>query len=335
MAERDIWLFLDSSSIGGIETHVLGLSEALTERGRANTVVFLQRHGEHPLWPVLDERGLRWRVLDAGLGGLISTLRRERPRLLHTHGYKAGILGRLAGLTARVPVVSTFHAGEPGSGMVRVYNLLDCLSSRLAAGIIAVSEPIAERLPPRTHLIGNFVAPRPLADGPGRDLAFVGRLSHEKGPDLFCELSERLSGVAPAVFGDGPMRAELEPRYPGINFLGQKSDMAPHWPRVGLLCMTSRNEGLPLVALEAMARGIPVAAFAVGALPGLIEHGVNGWLVEPGDLDAMAQVIGDWRAMDAEALADMAAHAVATIQERYSPDALLPRILEVYAAAER
>ncbi len=110
--------------------------------------------------------------------------------------------------------MSTYHAGEPGPGMVRYYNILNRATAGLAGGIVAVSRPIAGRLPRRTRVIDNLV---PLAAAPTqwtRDAGFVGRLSLEKCPDLFCRLSEQVPGVDFVVYRDGPLRAELQAALP-------------------------------------------------------------------------------------------------------------------------
>lgn len=111
-----VWLLLDSSGIGGIETHVWHLAEALRSRGRPVRVVFLADHGPHPLFDRLEAAQHRVTRLGGSFGDLLHALREQRPGVLHTHGYKAGILGRLAARLAGIPVVSTFHAGEPGRG---------------------------------------------------------------------------------------------------------------------------------------------------------------------------------------------------------------------------
>lgn len=328
-----IWLLLDSSGLGGIETHVLELATALSDDGTAVEVVFLQDHGEHPLWPKLQERKVKYRALGGGYGPLHKALRAERPTLLHTHGYKAGILGRAAGLATGVPVLSTFHAGEPGTGAVRLYSALDRWSARLAAEIVAVSTPIAQRLPDRTRVIGNFIAVPPESTPTGHKIAFVGRLSKEKGPDLFCQLSKWVAAAELVVFGDGPMRHELQEQYPDIHFAGQQPSMSRIWPEIGLLCMTSRNEGLPLAALEAMAHGIPVAAFKVGGMPDLIVPDQNGWLVDSGDLSGFAGTVASWKALDPAARAKVGKSARQTVIERFSREAIFPQILDTYRSA--
>ncbi|MGU3495218.1 glycosyltransferase family 4 protein [Xanthobacteraceae bacterium A53D] len=332
----DVWQLVDSSTVGGIETHVSVLSAALMRRGLSVRVVLIADHGANPWFAQLDAAGVPYRVLRGGFGALLAALKAGRPRVLHTHGYKAGILGRLAARLAGVPCVSTFHAGERGTFPVSAYQGIDAWSSVLARRI-AVSTPIAKSLPFAAEVIGNFVpvpAEPPSGEKPDT-VGFVGRFSHEKGPDLFCALAARLSGTGLAfeAFGDGAMRPGLEAATPDVRFHGLVTDPAGIWPRIGLLLMPSRAEGLPLAAIEAMARGIPVAASAVGALPDLIRTGENGWLFPPGDLEAMAAAVTAWRGLDAPARAAMGRAAWATARAGYAVDVLLPKVLAVYGAA--
>ena len=335
MHQTEIWLLLDSRDLGGIESHVSQLAQGLGQAGLVPRVLFWADYGDHPLRTALDQAGIAHETLAGGFGGLCRALRRRRPAVLHTHGYKAGILGRLAARLAGRPVVSTFHAGEPGTGRLRLYVELDRLTARLGRRI-AVSAAIAKTLPAPVALIANFVALPDAAQlaGPHDRVGFVGRLSFEKGPDLFCALAQRLPGQRLTVYGDGPMRAELEARHGAeVTFLGRVVPMAPHWPEIGLLVMSSRHEGLPLAALEAMAHGVPVAAFAVGGLPDLIEPGHNGFLAPAGDLEALATAIDGWAKLPADARAALGARARATIAERFSVARGVEAVLQEYRAA--
>jgi glycosyltransferase involved in cell wall biosynthesis len=329
----EVWLLLDSRSFGGVESHVLTLAGALRTHNIPARVVFLKDHGPHPMVPALAAAAIPYSVLAGGWRGLATVLAAAPPALLHTHGYKVGVFGRLLSRLRRFPCVSTYHAGEPGPGMVRYYNILDRATARLAGGIVAVSRPIARRLPRRTWVIDNFVPLAPQRDCSGREVAFVGRLSEEKGPDLFCALSALVPGPEFVVYGDGPLRAGLETAHPGVRFAGQQPSMAGVWGRIGLLCMSSRHEGLPMAALEAMAHEIPVAAFAVGGLPGLIEQGRNGWLAPPLDLAALAAAVRAWADLDEAGRSAIGAAARGTIAARYTPEAVLPRLLAVYREA--
>lgn len=92
----EIWLMLDTRSFGGIESHVLHLAGALKRRGEPVRVVLLADHGAHPLCDRLKEEGISVEQLQGGPIGVFKAFLR-RPRLVHTHGYKAGILARVAG----------------------------------------------------------------------------------------------------------------------------------------------------------------------------------------------------------------------------------------------
>jgi glycosyltransferase involved in cell wall biosynthesis len=330
----EICLLLDSSGPGGIESHVAELAAGLRDAGETVRVLFLQDHGPHPLRARLDAEGIARETLAGGLWPLIRRLGgAKRPALLHTHGYKANLLGRLAALLTRVPVVATYHAGEKPPGMLAWYDRADRWTS-FAGQRIAVSRKILARLPFGGRLVPNFVAvPSRSACRNGCNVvAFVGRMSIEKGPDLFCRLAAAAPGPNYVAFGGGPMLHALQAVHGSrITFHGPRAGMDGAWSGIGLLAVTSRAEGLPLAVLEAMANGVPVAGFAVGALPEVIEDGVNGFLVPEGDLQALAGRVQRWQAMDASGRAALSLAARATVRERFGREAGVDAIRACYA----
>ncbi len=331
-----IRLLVDSSGIGGIERHVAVLAGALRRRGYEARILLLAEHGDNPWLAQLAAEGLPFDVNRGGVSGLLHGMRAERTGLLHTHGYKAGIVGRLVGRLIGAPVVSTFHAGETGPFPVNLYQKLDEWTGLLATRI-SVSAAIAERLPFPSRLIANFIAtpddppagPLPAAVG------FVGRLSHEKGPDLFCRAaSASPPGVRWLVFGDGPMREDLQREYGGrVEFRGMVSNIAKAWPEIGLLLMPSRAEGLPMAALEALAAGVPVAAARVGAMPDVVHDGENGWLFDVGDVDAVGSIVERWARERSDRAGAWRLAAWRAARERFGVETGLDRTMEAYAAA--
>lgn len=334
MPDQPIILLLDSRQAGGIETHVYQLGKALKMSGRSVEVWFYRQYqSEHPIEQKLKNAEIRFRYLSGKWHHLISELKSTRPLLLHTHGYKAGIFGRLAALLTAKPVVSTFHNGDPGEGIVRLYTLLDQLTSALSKNI-AVSEEIAKRSISAPHRINNFVEVPQHYPSSGKAIAFVGRLSHEKGPDLFLQLAKHQPLLPFRLYGSGPMEEHLrKQQVNNVVFMGQVESMEPHWREIGLLCITSRFEGLPMVALEAMAHGVPVVSFPLGGLPDLIVQGFNGWTAPIGDLNDMGSLLQFWFSLPEGVKWQLREACVATIIKRYSSQAILPEIIEVYQQA--
>lgn len=288
--ENPIALLLDSSGPGGIESHVLSLAELMRAKGEPVKIVFLAHHGENLFLDRVRQSGVPFQALDGSIKSLLKFVRQSRPKLVHTHGYKSNILGRLVCKLTGTPVASSFHAGERGRLPVSAYQLLDEWTSFLGARI-AVSKAIAERMPFKTMTIPNFIQRRTnveLEINTTPRIAFVGRLSIEKGPDRFCRIAERIGPRAKwEVFGDGPLLEPLRATYGHlVTFHGFKTTPEEIYPGVDLLVMPSRAEGLPMAALEAMSFGVPLVASNLGGLPDLVLDDETGWLVPPvGDQD--------------------------------------------------
>lgn len=332
-ARGTVLQLLDTRSVGGIERHVATLAKDLSDRGIPNEICLYQDHGPNPWLCQLKTLGLSYRHNNGTLVGLRRVLEYVRPALVHTHGYKAGVLGRLAALSCGIPAVSTFHSGEHPGFPLSAYYALDRWTS-LSARRISVSRDIQSRLPFSSRLIPNFIPVSelpPLQPFVGR-IGFVGRLSHEKGPDLFCKIAQAMPAKFDwHVYGDGPMRKDLEATSgPDVRFHGVVEDMSTVWPTLGALLMPSRFEGLPLAALEAMAHGIPVIASRVGGVSGLIEDGVNGFSFEPGDLSAAERCIVRWASLDDSQRASLRHTAHDLVARKYSPAAQVPSVLDVY-----
>jgi glycosyltransferase involved in cell wall biosynthesis len=158
----------------------------------------------------------------------------------------------------------------------------------------------------RDLLRGLFLqAANPLPRAPEIIVGAAGRLSREKGFGVLVDAAATVlgsrakvhgspCGVGFILFGDGPLRESLERQIAAAGLEGRfilagfRSDLDRLLPNLDLMVLPSFSEGLPNVALEALAAGVPVVATAVGGTPEVIEDGQTGYLVPPGDAAALA-----------------------------------------------
>lgn len=249
----------------------------------------------------------------ANLPALIGAARRTGAALIHCHGYAAANFGRLAGRRLRLPVVVHEHA------VLRVrphQYLVDLWLRQLTTRGVAISRAVAEFMvrgrgvpPERIVVIANgieldrfvAVAGRPREQlragfgwpGQGPVIGSAARFRSEKGLDLLlaavAELMPRHPGLLCVMAGEGPDRDALAAKAGQLGlekrilFPGFIDDMPAFMRALTLLAIPSRQEGLSFAAMEAMAAGTPVVASRVGGLPEIVEDGVNGVLVRPGD----------------------------------------------------
>lgn len=124
------------------------------------------------------------------------------------------------------------------------------------------------------------------------------KLYEHKGQDVAIEAARLIEQEFPQVqfclLGDGPQEARLKAlakELSNVDFLGKQSNMGDWFAAANLLIHPSYSEGLGSVILEASSAGLPVIGTKAGGIPDIIEHELNGLLVEPGKPDQLAEAI--------------------------------------------
>lgn len=287
-------------------------------------------------------------------------LRQQRFDLIHSHGYRADVIGIMLSKWLRLPLVSTCHGFVPNDRRLRFYNSLDTYILRHFDSVVAVSDQmkkdlVASGVPAtRIQVIANAVSSGVDGASPEKRAAvreqlgirnadfvfgYVGRLSEEKGLDyLLRAAGDRPAGQAAArilLVGDGPRRQELEQhaRARGIDdrvhFVGFQSDTSAWYQAMDAFVLPSLTEGTPMALLEAMAQGLPVVATSVGGVPAVVTHRENGLLVPPGDSDSLLAAMNEV-ARDCALRNQLSAGAIRTVRDRYGVEAWTGKMRDLY-----
>ena len=269
----------------------------------------------------------RRRVSPASIGRLLAILRAEGIDLVHSMGaradFSARIAARLAGTPVVVSTIAMFVGGydiPPGRRLL--YRAGIQLSERFCNGFIAVSEAIKHALVhdhriPREKVVRIYNGVEPelfRAEGPDglrlrRELGLdpeaplvgtVGRLVYQKAQDVFLRAASTVAHSVPAaqflIVGEGPLRSSLERLVAQLglrrcHFAGFRADIPRVLSIMDIFALPSILEGLPRVLLEALALARPVVATRIDGVTEVVQHGVTGLLVAPGEPTALAGAI--------------------------------------------
>ncbi|MDA1000647.1 MAG: glycosyltransferase family 4 protein [bacterium] len=311
-----------SPGLGGQEKRILLEAVVLEKRGHRVHIAG-QPHGL--IRKEAEEAGLSFHPIrmrtswdPAALFRLICLIRKIRPHLIHTHSSKdswlAGVAGRLMG----VPVVRTRHVSIPVSGNAlnwvyllpkRIFTTADLIRRMLIEQKVCKGDRVSV-LPTGVDLSAfhdgvsgeGFRAEFGLS-GETPAVGIIAQLRKSKGHDHFLAAARILRdrGVSARFFvvGDGHWRdifreeAERLGLLGGtVRFLGYRTDIPQIMAGLDLLVIAStRTEGIPQVALQAMAMRLPVVGTDIGGVPEAILPGGAGVVVPPGDPEALAAAI--------------------------------------------
>jgi len=333
-----ICLLLDSRTYGGIETHICHLANGLVTAGHRVNIVLITDHGFHPVFEGNEFTRIITYKSGKSVFSLLNLLKQLNVDIIHTHGYKAGVLARLLRIFHKKTLVSTFHAGEKGNLKIRFYSLLDRVTS-FSTFRICVSAKIAKSIGKDVKVIENFIEipkEHSLSTNQKLQIAYVGRFSVEKGPDIFCKIAKKLPKLSFTMYGNGPMYSQIkQSKTKNVELIGQVDSMDNHWQNIKLLCITSREEGLPLAAIEALARGIPIVSFDVGGLANVVHNNKTGWLVPPLDEEKFVNCIEFSCQLSQERIEDIGLFSKEFVSKKYSSSAIIPMITQCYRAAHK
>ena len=299
---------------------------------------------------------------------LVALIRRERFTVVHTHCSKAGLIARVAARLAGTPVVvHTFHILAAHDGLSplrrRVYLALERRVRRFAHHYVAVAPRLARQAveqrvapPGRVTVVPSAVdlSSIPTADDVrvratlgiaehAQVVGTVGRIVAQKAPLDFVRMSALVHLQHPgAVFvmvGDTTLesggleeqtRREADRLGVPILFTGFREDAPRVAATFDVYVVPSRHEGLGRALTEAMASGRPVVATAVNGVPDLVEPGVTGLLVAPGDVDGLAEATM-WMLRHPEDARLMGTQARERVRSHFSPEEMCEALDALYS----
>lgn len=317
----------------GVTTYLLDVLPVLQDAGVTLSLCFLRE--PHPAAAPLRALGLEPVFLSARpwnplvVFAVARVARQARCGMIHAAGIKATLVARIVGALLGIPVLVHVHDQIMPPRLIRILNRLFARRTDYCVGVSAATRDVAMRgyhVPAdRIQVIHNGI---PLdrvrgipADARQRQrdavalpadarlIAMVARLHAIKGPlpmiRMLPKILSRCGDATLLMVGDGPEREACEALAAElglgarVRFLGHRSDVPEILAAADLVVMPSVSEGLGLAAMEAIAAGRPVVAYAVGGLPEVIRDGVDGLCVPAGDESAFAAAVADLLADDA------------------------------------
>jgi glycosyltransferase involved in cell wall biosynthesis len=296
-------------------------------------------------------------------------LRERRPEVLHTHTSKAGATGRIAALASwparPAAVVHTFHghvlSGYFGGGRERTFRLIERGLAHATDRIIAVSEQVRDDLlrfrvapPGKIEVVHyGFDLDRRVADAArSRDqkrallalgdhdfvIGWAGRLSEIKRPLDLVRVAANVPQSFLVLAGDGELRPQVERLAAElglegrVRLLGYIEDLGAWYGAFDAFLLTSANEGAPVVAIEALAAGLPVVATFAGGTATVVDDAESGYLASIGDVDELARRLRELRD-DPELRRRLGETGSLRMRERFSTGRMVDETEAVYRKA--
>lgn len=264
---------------------------------------------------------IRYLVFFFALIGLLKAIRRTKPDVVHAHDYLYGMASAIVSKLTNVPVVLTMHlplretTGRPWPGLGWLERfargpLLSQIRQIICVSYFTLRSCIEEGFPsellkviynwPREIPASATWKPSPDPSIEKLDILSVGALifrkNHHSVIKAVARLSKHGTPIHLTLVGKGPLERELNRLAVKVGItdirIGPVSDsqLAQYYSQCDIFILASYSEGLPLVLTEAMRKGMPVIATAVGGIPEIVSNGHNGLLVKT-DIDSLYKAL--------------------------------------------
>lgn len=301
---------------GGTERIVTRMANALSFKHDVSVII---AHNSEPFYPLNDRVSFhpdqgwepdrpKWKVAIAMARHVRAVVGQTQPDVILSFGELISPIARLATLGSRSAFI-VFNRESPlrgirgRSGMVNplIYPMADCVVNQTAK---------AEQLMRRRYRFSRFrVLPNPVELPPStppvesrlKRIVSVGYLGGEKNQQALLHAfsgAQRRAGWLVSIVGDGPDKSTLQSLADQLGIEsclelpGELKDVPALLDNSSIFAFTSLSEGFPNALSEALAHGCACIAFDCVAGPSeLIEHGVNGFLVQPGDNAEYARLL--------------------------------------------
>ena len=288
-----------------------------------------------------------------------------KPHILHTHGAKASLLGRMANISSKEPVnVATVHnfvlENKVAYWKKIVYKQLEKALGKHTHRFITVSDAL------KGHITRNYGIPldkietiynginvsrytnnifevsddlTSFTHNKNPLIGVVARLAPQKGVNYFIEAAKIVCDKNPevrfVVVGDGPERKSLEKlQYQlglrnNLLFLGESNNIQAILRNLDVYVLPSISEGLSISTIEAMASGCPVIATNVGGVPEIVKNNSNGILIDPANPIQIATSI--FRLLENKELArSLATEGVRFAKQKFDLAIMIYKTQELY-----
>lgn len=279
---------LKSDKFSGAENVVLTIMNLFPEE----EMIYASPDG--PIRKVVEEAGHRFYALKSSkIGSVKKAIAELKPDSIHAHDFSMAT--NAAWAADKTPVIAHLHNNPPWLGKIHPKSVMFALALPRIQQVISVSESVQKEylfgwlMNGKNTVLGNFVdvervrrmaqEPCPCGDV---DLVFLGRLTEQKQPLLFCEIvkqvKEKIPGVKARMIGDGELAGEVR-KYLSenglqdtIEMVGFQSNPYTYLKDGKIMVMPSVWEGFGLAAVEALSLGIPVLCSGVGGLKNIINE---------------------------------------------------------------
>jgi len=362
----NVLMIVASLEVGGLERYVINLAHALRCNSVQPLVFCLSHQGAlfHELPsdttiaignPKTATKILDWRILQQ----LLRFIRDQDIDVIHAHSRKAYIYGAAASLMTDRPLIISVHSLRH---VTLRRKLFESLILRCAHHIISVSSEITGKLtyqrfvsPRKISTVQNGIdteLSRPVEPSKkpvirqmlglpttGFILGAVGRVVPVKNYSLMIRAFSRLAAVTDETYlvivGDGEQSVNLKSlvRQLGLSerifLVGEKTNTLEWYHAFDCFVLSSISEGTSMALLEAGACGLPSVVTEVGGNVDIVEHQVNGLIIDSGNLDAMYQALH--RIYTDRFLADQMGRAARfNIQKYFSLSSSIKTHLRIY-----